>query len=122
MPAPWPPRRSSELAELSLAFHRVSRSVRQTRALELKIDAARRAAEREAARGEAERALARHRGHKDRVRSRVRRLIWTEMEGHEDDAGELLMELEERLGDEGASPKASRTSRSRPSSPASRPT
>jgi hypothetical protein len=90
---------SDELAGLTLAFHRISRSVRQTLALELKVERARRDAEREDARGEAERAVARHRLHKDRVRAGVQRLIWAETED-EDEADELIEDLEGRLGDQ----------------------
>ena len=89
------------VAELTLTFHRVSRSVRQSIALEAKLvrDAAR--AEREAA-DEAERkrtailrdpvAMVRR---KAAVREAIERLIWTEREGEE--AEELLDLLETRL-------------------------
>ena len=88
-------------ADLGLTFHRISRSVRQSIALEAKLvrDAAR--AEREAA-DEAERkrtailrdpvAMVRR---KAAVREAIERLIWTEREGEE--AEELLDLLETRL-------------------------
>jgi len=92
-----------EATQLALAFHRVSRSLRQTLALDAKLTRDAAQAEREAAvlqaRQDEARALARHRRHKDAVRAGVERLIWAEAED-DDAAEELLTELEERLGNE----------------------
>jgi len=94
-------REPKAVAELALTFHRVSRSVRQSIALEAKLvrDAAR--AEREAA-VEAERqrtavlrdpaAMVRR---KAAVQAAIERVIWTEREGEE--AEELLERLEDHL-------------------------
>ena len=85
----------SETAELSLAFQRVSRSVRQTLALEAKFDRDRQTAEREdrevAKRAETLRAARR----KAQVRLAVERCVWSEADG--DEAENLLSDLDDRL-------------------------
>lgn len=90
------------VADLTLSFHRISRSVRQSIALEAKLvrDAAR--AEREAA-DEAERkrtailrdpvAMVRR---KAAVRDAIEKVIWSERDG--DEAEELVERLETHLG------------------------
>ncbi|HXA38824.1 MAG TPA: hypothetical protein VNW53_07490 [Phenylobacterium sp.] len=88
----------AEAEGLALAFQRVSRSVRQTFALELKIERERRLADREDAARAEDAAIARHRRHKDAVRAGVERLIWTETED-EDEAQDLVEELEHHLGE-----------------------
>lgn len=83
-------------AETALAFHRVSRSVRQSMALEarLKRDLARQDQE---ARAEAVRAAETQvRTRKAQVRAAVERLIWTEAENDEE-AERLIDELGEHL-------------------------
>ena len=83
-------------AETALAFHRVSRSVRQSMALEarLKRDLMRQDQE---ARAEAVQAAeTRVRTRKAQVRAAVERLIWTEAESDED-AERLIDDLSERL-------------------------
>lgn len=83
-------------AETALAFHRVSRSVRQSMALEgrLKRDLARQDQE---ARAEAVRAaVTQVRTRKAQVRAAVERLIWTEAENDEE-AERLIDELGEHL-------------------------
>jgi hypothetical protein len=83
-------------AETALAFHRVSRSVRQSMALEAKLkrDLAR---QDQKARAEAVQAAeTRVRTRKAQVRAAVERLIWTEAEGDEE-AERLIDELGEHL-------------------------
>jgi hypothetical protein len=88
----------AELAELTMAFHRISRSVRQTLALEAKLERERLRLEREA-RAEAMRdrgpAVLRRR---NQVRLAVERLVWTEAEGLE--AERLIDELDDILEEE----------------------
>jgi hypothetical protein len=103
-----------EAEKLSLAFQRVSRGVRQTFALELKLERARRLGEREDA--DAAQAAARKARldavsppegwltspvtrRKDRVRSALSRLIWDEAEGDEAELEVLSDDLEARLGE-----------------------
>ncbi|MDB5495951.1 MAG: hypothetical protein JWP86_3288 [Phenylobacterium sp.] len=84
-------------ASLTLAFHRASRSVRQTLALEARLqrDAQRQALEdRAEVRQDAERRVAKRRA---RVRATLERLIWTE---HEDAEAEVLVDNLEMLLDE----------------------
>ena len=115
-----------EAEKLALAFQRVSRGVRQTFALELKIERARRAADREVALEELEEAVrlaqaaeadarapaepspeelaARARrnriaARKDRVKGALNRLIWNEAEGAEEDYDVLGEDLDYRLGE-----------------------
>jgi hypothetical protein len=83
-------------AETALAFHRVSRSVRQSMALEarLKRDLAQQDRE---ARAEAVQATeTRVRNRKAQVRAAVERLIWTEAESDEE-AERLVDDLGEQL-------------------------
>ena len=86
---------ASAKADLSLAFQRTSRSVRQTLALEARLDRDRLAAEREAhdiaRRAEAFRVARR----KARVKLGVERCIWDEAE--DDEAEALLADLDDRL-------------------------
>jgi hypothetical protein len=104
-----------EADRLALAFQRVSRGVRQTFALELKIERARRVAEREDAQAaaeaqraavqaarEAEPSFMQQRDtptdrRKSRVRNALTRLIWQEAEGDEDEIEILDADLETRL-------------------------
>ncbi|THD59521.1 hypothetical protein [Phenylobacterium sp.] len=102
-----------EADKLALAFQRVSRGVRQTFALELKIERARREIEREDARAaeaaepepreEVDPALAEARActqdRKRRVRGALHRLIWDEAEGDEEEFEVLDYDLETRLGE-----------------------
>jgi len=85
----------SEKADLSLAFQRTSRSVRQTLALEAKLERDRQVAEREhhetVQRAEAHRVERR----RTQVKLAVERCIWSEADG--DEAELLLIELEDRL-------------------------
>jgi hypothetical protein len=115
-----------ESDKLALAFQRVSRGVRQTFALELKLQRARREAEREVSMGELEEAVrlakaaeadarsqpepsaedlaARARrkriaGRKDRVKGALNRLIWNEAEGDEEEYEILGDDLDYRLSE-----------------------
>jgi hypothetical protein len=88
----------AELAEMTMAFHRISRSVRQTLALEAKLERDRARLEREV-RAEA----VRDHGHavlrrRNQVRVAVERLVWTEAEGLE--AERLIDELDDILEEE----------------------
>lgn len=85
----------SDKADLSLAFHRTSRSVRQTLALEARLERDRRTAEREdhQARQHAESVCAGRR--KAQVKLAVERLIWSEFE--ESEAEILLGDLDDHL-------------------------
>jgi hypothetical protein len=89
----------AELAEMTLAFHRISRSVRQTLALEAKLerDRARRDLE-VRAEAEAERQEAAER-RKRQVRVAVERTIWAERESY-DEAERLIDELDDVLTEE----------------------
>ncbi|WP_293379485.1 hypothetical protein, partial [Phenylobacterium sp.] len=104
----------AEADKLALAFQRVSRGVRQTFALELKIERARREAEREDARAAAETAepeceddddLALAEAHtltadrKRRVRGALNRLIWDEAGGDEGEFEILTDDLQMRLNE-----------------------
>lgn len=84
-------------AGLGLAFHRAARSVRQSVALEARLERDRRRDDREAkafaARDTQDRVLKR----KAQARAAVTRLIWTEAEGEEAEA--LLEDLEDRLSE-----------------------
>lgn len=86
----------AEAERLALAFQRVSRGVRQTFALELKIERDRREAEREDRDRDHRAAVARKSEHRSRVRAAVERLIWTEAED-EYEAGELSEDLDALL-------------------------
>ena len=86
---------NAEAVELAGAFHKVSRSVRQSLALEAQFerDQARKAQEAEdrARADRARRASARQ----DQVRLRVERLIWNEADGKEAEA--LLADLDDLI-------------------------
>ena len=87
--------------ELSLAFHRVSRSVRQTLALEARLDRDRLRQDREA-RADTERAkTTRAKRRKAQVKAAVERCIWSEVEG--DEAERLVDELDDRLEEDALS-------------------
>ena len=86
---------AGETAELTLAFHRVARSVRQTIALDAKLDRAQERAAREARAETAKADSARRHARKARVRLAVEREVWSEYEGDEaeglvDELGDLL--------------------------------
>jgi hypothetical protein len=95
----------AEMAELSLAFHRISRTVRQCLALEAKLVRDAERAAREAA-SEAERdGLGRARRRKDQLRSILRREIFAAAEDTDDDddgdtAGTRLEHLESLLDED----------------------
>ena len=84
-----------QTATLATAFHRLTRGVRQTLALEARLERDRVRADREdhaeAVRAEKQRASRRY----DQVKAAVERLIWTEAEG--EDAEQLLADLEDHL-------------------------
>jgi hypothetical protein len=82
-------------ARLAVAFHHISRSVRQTAALQMRLAREARRAARED-RDEAARAAGARRDRRDaKVRAAVEELIWTEVE--EDDQVDVLTRLNERL-------------------------
>ena len=83
-------------AETALAFHRVSRSVRQSMALEAKLKRDLTRQDREARADAVQAAETRVRTRKAQVRAAVERLIWTEAEGDEE-AERLIDELAEHL-------------------------
>jgi len=86
---------ASDKADLSLAFQRTSRSVRQTLALEAKLERDRQTVEREtrevAKRAEAVRVDRR----RAQVKLAVERCVWSEADG--DEADTLLADLDDRL-------------------------
>jgi hypothetical protein len=90
-----------DAAEMGLAFHRISRSVRQTLALEAKLERDRHRQEQadriEAAREGPNRIAQR----KIQLRAAVERAIWTEVEG--DEAERLVDDLSDFLDDEALS-------------------
>ena len=91
----------AELAEMTLAFHRISRSVRQTLALDAKLERDRarqaQAAEIEAIRTRPQRTLDR----KCQLRTAMQRAIWDEAEGAE---AEILLDvLHDALNEESLS-------------------
>jgi hypothetical protein len=90
---------AEEAQALSLAFHRISRSVRQTIALETKLDRERSRQDHDDRREAARRNEASATRRKAQVRLAVERAIWTEAEGLE--AERLLDELDDVL-EEGA--------------------
>jgi len=86
------------LADCALAFNRVSRSVRQTIALQAKVARARRQRDRDEV-GEGRRAEAARISHrKAQVTATVERLIWTEAEGAE--AERLETHLDDLLAED----------------------
>jgi hypothetical protein len=74
---------AEEAQALSLAFHRISRSVRQTIGLEAKLDRERRRQDHDARREGERRADGAATPRKAQVRLAVERAIWTEAEGLE---------------------------------------
>jgi hypothetical protein len=86
------------VADLGLAFHRIARSVRQTVALEAKLERDRDRATREDRVETTRRAQAVAGLRKAQVRAAVARAIWTEAEG--DEAENLLDDLDDRLDSE----------------------
>jgi hypothetical protein len=85
----------ADAAELSLAFHRVARSLRQTLALEAKLERDRHRARREDHAEAAREDIARRQRLKTQVRLSVERAIWTEAEG--DEAERLADDLDDLL-------------------------
>ena len=86
---------TAEACELGLAFHRISRSLRQTLALEARLERDRRRQDHED-RAEAERQdQARVQRRRTQVRLAVERAIWNEAEGEE--AERLVDELDDVL-------------------------
>ena len=82
-------------ARLAVAFHRISRSVRQTAALQMRMVRESEAAAR-LARGEArDDATRRRETRKARIRAEIVRSLWTEHEGEPPD--DVTGELDERL-------------------------
>jgi hypothetical protein len=75
--------------DLALAFHRISRSLRQTLALEARLERERTLALREAAQREASDNLTRIQKKRTQVLRAVAPLVWTE---YEDDEAEALVE------------------------------
>jgi hypothetical protein len=91
-------------AELAMAFHRISRSARQTMALEAKLkrDHDRDLIEDAARTADRDQAARKHR--KAQVDTAISRLIWTEAERDEDlETGDLLVELKNILDEESLS-------------------
>ncbi|RAK53653.1 hypothetical protein DJ017_03475 [Phenylobacterium soli] len=79
-------------AKLAAAFHRISRSVRQTAALKLRLEREAKRAVREdqaAVRADRERQVDLR---KTRIKARVEQLIWTEYEGEDADRRESILE------------------------------
>jgi hypothetical protein len=85
-------------ADLSLAFHRVARSVRQTVALEARLERDRQRLAREARSDLQRETRARVQQRKAQLGAAVRREIWTEAEGEE--AERLLDDLDDWLDEE----------------------
>ena len=86
---------AGEAQALSLAFHRTSRSVRQTIALEAKLDRDRRGQDRDDRRAAEQRDGARTVRRRQQLRLAVERAIWTEVEG--DVAEHLVDHLDDLL-------------------------
>jgi hypothetical protein len=89
---------AGEAATLAKAFHSVGRSLRQTIALEMKVERDRKHLEREDAAEVARQGELRVRRRKARVRSAVQRLVWTEHEG--DEAEVLIDHLDDLLAED----------------------
>lgn len=89
------------VADLSLAFHRISRSVRQTLALEAKLERDRNRQDREDRADAVREAERRVQHRKAQVRIAVERLVWNEAE--DDEAERLLADLENLLDEEALS-------------------
>jgi hypothetical protein len=86
---------ASEKAELSLAFHRTSRSVRQSLALEAKFERDRQTAAREDCEVAERAATLRVATRKAQVKLVVERCVWAEADG--DEAEKLLSDLDDIL-------------------------
>jgi hypothetical protein len=84
--------------ELSLAFNRVSRAVRQTVALQAKLGRERRRLDRDEAAEAVKADAAQAERRKAQVRAAVERAIWTEAE--DDEAEQLIDELDDRVSEE----------------------
>ena len=82
-------------ARAALALHRVMRGVRQSMALEAKLDRDRLSAERDARNRAAQVRMIKTHEHRERIRHRVERLIWDEAE--RSDAEELYKKLDDLL-------------------------
>jgi hypothetical protein len=82
-------------ADLSLAFHRISRSIRQTLALEAKLERDRQRQEREVRSDLAREAQGQVQKRWSQLSATVQREIWTEAEG--DEAEHLLNDLDDWL-------------------------
>jgi hypothetical protein len=89
---------AGEAATLAKAFHSVGRSLRQTIALEMKVERDRKHLEREDAGEVARQGELRVRRRKARLRSAVQRLVWTEHEG--DEAEVLIDHLDDLLAED----------------------
>jgi hypothetical protein len=89
------------VADLSLAFHRISRSVRQTLALEAKLERDRHRQDREDRTDAVREAERRVQHRKAQVRMAVERLVWSE--AVEDEAERLLADLDNLLDEESLS-------------------
>ncbi len=81
----------AKACDLSLAFHRLARSTRQTLALQSRLD-------RETRQDVARETLRRVQSKRSQIRSAVSPLIWTEYEG--DEAEALFEDLEALIADE----------------------
>lgn len=84
-------------ADLALAFQRVSRSLRQTLALQDKLERDRRLAERQAAEDAARETRARIHRRERQVRNALSPLVWDEAEGDEDEADPRLDRLHDLI-------------------------
>jgi hypothetical protein len=85
---------ATSAGDLALAFHRISRSVRQTMALEARLDREHRLVLREAAQAAARERLDRVQKKRSILRDAMAPLVWTEAEGDEDDYEALLEQVE----------------------------
>ena len=83
--------------EMSLAFHRISRSLRQTLALETRLERERKLASREAAQDAARETLDRVQKKRSVIRRAIARDVWAEYEG--DEAEALIDDLDARVYD-----------------------
>jgi len=90
----------AERARLAISFHRLSRSVRQTAALRLRLAREAEACAREDVKEAAVREAARRGHRKAQARAGVERLLWTEYEPDDDDAADILARLDKLLAAE----------------------